>query len=58
MNHVCADCGFSKTCSEDEFMEHIRFHDYMDEVLEEIGILPAEPAVRFTFTSVDGTKDE
>lgn len=58
MNHICADCGFSKTCSEDEFMEHIRFHDYLDEVLEEVGILPAEPAVLLTLNSIEDTEDE
>lgn len=39
MNHICAECGFSKTCTEDEFMEHIMLHDAMDDMFEEMGIV-------------------
>lgn len=38
MINICAECGFGKDCTQDEFMQHIWLHDEMDAVLDELGI--------------------
>jgi hypothetical protein len=39
MENICLECGFTKYCSADEFMEHMMFHDYLEQVLEELGMV-------------------
>lgn len=56
MRHICTDCGFTKECSDDEFMKHMIFHEYFDEVLLELGMLPPEPVVILTVFT--GENDE
>lgn len=38
MKNLCAECGFEKECSEEEFMSHMYLHDEMDEFFESLGI--------------------
>lgn len=38
MNNLCAECGFEKECSEEEFMSHMYLHDEMDAICDELGI--------------------
>lgn len=54
MNHICGECGYSKTCSEEEFMIHMHLHDELDALLEQMGITQEEKQFKVTITTPDG----
>lgn len=39
MYNLCAECGFEKECTQDEFLAHMFLHDEIDDICEELGIV-------------------
>ena len=51
MINICAECGFQKESTTEEFAQHIWLHDEMDALFEELGI---EQEKTCDFRSEDG----
>lgn len=58
MINICLDCGFEKDCSHDEFMSHMRLHDELDDILNELGIALPEPVCRITIEAPDEFRED
>ena len=50
MQHICGDCGFSKECSEEEFLEHMYLCTYLDDLMEQMGVVKEEKQFKVTIT--------
>lgn len=48
--NTCLECGFTKECTHDEFMIHMRFHDEWYSLMEELGIEQEVPQFEITIT--------
>lgn len=57
MKNTCLECGFTKDCTEDEFMVHMRFHDELDGLMEELVMIQEEPQLIITISFSDGSNN-
>ena len=51
--NTCIECGFTKECTEDEFMNHMFLHDELDAILEELGIVQEPMQFSISITPAD-----
>lgn len=46
--NICIECGFEKTCTEEEFAQHVFSHDELDMILAEMGVVQEQRNYSFT----------
>lgn len=50
MPNFCTDCGFTKICTQQEFMSHMSLHSELDDICEELGLEQDRLRIDFSFT--------